>query len=410
MTTGQPDRPAAAMSPPGGGSVAFEDLTARARIREAAIQHFAEEGYERTTIRGIAQTAGVSPGLLRHHFGSKEELRRACDEYVAGMLRQVNAQVLADPGQATAARRDARRYHRYIVRALADGSDEAGPIFDEMVTQTEQWLARADEARPDPPAVDLRIRAALVTAMAAGIPLLHDHVSRALGIDIFEPEGDRLLALGLLDIYSHTLINEETASAAEAGLDLPGQPGSVVAGHAVEEFADRVKMPDVPRGLLEHVHQHPAKGGAARSKLPVRAHVVERMGGDDLVRLRALLRVLTEQPAERDTADPHVRVLRLVQELRVDLGWPVQEQHLEPGVLDPAEVGHHTGHRHQRRGRQDRPVRVGLAHSFALPVDERPLQVKPAGELGTFVRHEGRTGTGQRHEPDVSGAGARTAS
>lgn len=209
------------MNPPGGGSVAFEDLTARARIREAAIQHFAEEGYERTTIRGIAQTAGVSPGLLRHHFGSKEELRRACDEHVAGMLRRVNAQALADPGQATAARRGAKRYRRYIVRALADGSDEAGPIFDEMVTQTEQWLARADEARPDPPAVDLRIRAALVTAMAAGIPLLHDHVSRALGADIFEPEGDRLLALGLLDIYSHTLINEETASAAEAGLDLP---------------------------------------------------------------------------------------------------------------------------------------------------------------------------------------------
>jgi AcrR family transcriptional regulator len=219
MTT-QPDPPAAAMSPPAGGSVAFEDLTARARIREAAIQHFAEEGYERTTIRGIAQTAGVSPGLLRHHFGSKEELRRACDEYVSGMLRQVNAQVLADLGQATAARRAAKRYRRYIVRALADGSGTAGPIFDEMVTQTEQWLARADEARPDPPAVDRRIRAALVTAMAAGIPLLHDHVSRALGADIFEPEGDRLLALGLLDIYSHPLLDEETASAAEAGLDL----------------------------------------------------------------------------------------------------------------------------------------------------------------------------------------------
>ena len=222
MTTRQPDPPAAAMSPPGEGSVAFEDLTARARIREAALRHFAEEGYERATIRGIAQTAGVSPGLLRHHFGSKEELRRACDEYVSGVLRRVNAQVLADPGHATAARRTAKRFQRYIVRALAEGSGTAGPIFDEMVTQTEQWLARADEARPDPPAVDRRIRAALVTAMAAGIPLLHDHLSRAIGADIFEPEGDRLLALGLLDIYSHTLINEETAAAAEAGLDLPG--------------------------------------------------------------------------------------------------------------------------------------------------------------------------------------------
>ena len=101
---------------------------------------------------------------------------------------------------------------RYVTRALADGSSTVGEIFDEMVTMTEQWLARADEARPDPPAIDRRIRAALVTAMKVGIPLLHDHVSRALGTDMFEPEGDRLVALALIDIYSHRLLLEEDAS------------------------------------------------------------------------------------------------------------------------------------------------------------------------------------------------------
>ena len=221
MTSGHPDPPAAAMYSPGEGAAAFEDLTARARIREAALRHFADEGYERATIRSIAQTAGVSPGLLRHHFGSKEELRRACDEYVSEMLRRVNAQLLGDPGDAAGAHRASKRFQRYIARALVDGSATAGPIFDEMVTLTEQWLARADETRPDPPAVDRRIRAALVTAMAVGIPLLQEHVSRAMGTDMFAPEGDRLLALGLLDIYSHKLINEETASAAEAGFGTP---------------------------------------------------------------------------------------------------------------------------------------------------------------------------------------------
>ena len=54
---------------------------------------------------------------------------------------------------------------------------------------TEQWLARSDEARPDTPAIDRRIRAALVTAMKVGIPLLHEHVSRALGVDMFAPKG-----------------------------------------------------------------------------------------------------------------------------------------------------------------------------------------------------------------------------
>jgi len=133
------------------------------------------------------------------------------------MLRRINAQLLDDPGDVTA-RRASKRFDRYIARALADGSATAGPIFDEMVTQTEQWLDRADEARSDPPAVDRRIRAGLITAMALGVPLLHEHLSRTMGTDLFGPEGDRLLALGLLDIYSHSIISTDIAAQAEAGL------------------------------------------------------------------------------------------------------------------------------------------------------------------------------------------------
>jgi AcrR family transcriptional regulator len=225
MSTGQPDSSAQRADQPGGASVAPGDLTvpgdltARARIRDAAIRHFADEGYERTTIRAIARTAGVSPGLLRHHFGSKEELRRACDEHIAETLRRINAQYLDDMGGAAGDRRHLQPFERYIVRALAENSPSAAAIFDEMVTMTEQWLTRADAARPDPPAVDRRIRAALISAMASGIPLLHEQLSRTVGADIFAPEGGRLVALGLLDIYSHPLISAEDAAAGETGID-----------------------------------------------------------------------------------------------------------------------------------------------------------------------------------------------
>jgi AcrR family transcriptional regulator len=199
-----------------GGGTAFEDLTARARIREAALEHFADEGYERATIRGIAQTAGVSLGLVRHHFGSKDALRKACDNYVFEALRRMNSQLLDDPSGAAEVRRGSKRFQRYMARALVDGSTTVALLFDEMVTMTERWMARADEGRSDPPTVDRRIRAALVTAMAAGIPLLHEHVSRALGADVFGPDGDRLMALGLLDIYSHSLISTDLAASAGA--------------------------------------------------------------------------------------------------------------------------------------------------------------------------------------------------
>jgi AcrR family transcriptional regulator len=201
------------------GAVAFKDLTARARIREAALEHFAEQGYDRATIRGIAQSAMVSPGLLRHHYGSKSALRKACDEYVFEMLHPVDGLGLEDLTSSAGTHRTSSRFSPYLARSLADGSPSAGAIFDEMVTMTEQRLARADRSRPDPPPVDRRIRAALVTAMALGIPLLHDHVSRAIGTDMFEPEGEQLVALALLDIYSHRLLDGNAASAAGAAFD-----------------------------------------------------------------------------------------------------------------------------------------------------------------------------------------------
>ena len=40
----------------------------------AARAHFASDGYDRATIRGIAASAGVDPALVRHYFGSKEHL------------------------------------------------------------------------------------------------------------------------------------------------------------------------------------------------------------------------------------------------------------------------------------------------------------------------------------------------
>jgi AcrR family transcriptional regulator len=46
----------------------------REAIADAARRRFAELGYDRTTIRGIADEAGVDAALVVHFFGSKQEL------------------------------------------------------------------------------------------------------------------------------------------------------------------------------------------------------------------------------------------------------------------------------------------------------------------------------------------------
>jgi len=46
----------------------------RAAILAAARQHFAAQGFRRTTIRAVAGDAGVDPALVHHYFGTKDDL------------------------------------------------------------------------------------------------------------------------------------------------------------------------------------------------------------------------------------------------------------------------------------------------------------------------------------------------
>lgn len=197
-----------------------DDLTARARIRDAALREFGDKGYDGATIRGIAARAGVSSGLLRHHFGSKQELRDACDEYLVKTMRDINEQVQANVERGdvhyVSARIPVGQYQAYITRALVEGS--AGQLFDEMVAMTEGWLAVADQNRAYPTAVDVKSRAAVITAMALAVPLLQQHVSRGLGVDIDSPEGDLKMAATLVDVYANPLLTPEQAKSAQEDL------------------------------------------------------------------------------------------------------------------------------------------------------------------------------------------------
>ncbi|MFF2652494.1 TetR family transcriptional regulator [Streptomyces sp. NPDC058045] len=46
----------------------------RELIQLTARREFAERGYEKTSVRGIAKAAGVDPALVHHYFGTKEQV------------------------------------------------------------------------------------------------------------------------------------------------------------------------------------------------------------------------------------------------------------------------------------------------------------------------------------------------
>ena len=199
------------------GERSAEDLTARARIRDAALRLFAERGLDGATIRDIARAAGVSGGLVRHHFGSKDDLRAACDSYALDQLMRIKEQAvlegqLANPGFMSAAHPTVLLTLRYLARSLVDGSPAAAAVFDEMVELGEAWLDQHHPGQiPDP-----RGYSAVLVAMQSGLFMMHSQLSRWLGADIFTPEGHLRLTTALIDFYSQPLLSPELADQARA--------------------------------------------------------------------------------------------------------------------------------------------------------------------------------------------------
>jgi TetR/AcrR family transcriptional regulator, cholesterol catabolism regulator len=62
---------------------AFQAQTRRDELLELAATMFAERGLRATTVRDIADSAGILSGSLYHHFSSKEEM---VDELLRGFL------------------------------------------------------------------------------------------------------------------------------------------------------------------------------------------------------------------------------------------------------------------------------------------------------------------------------------
>ena len=199
---------------------AFEDLTARARIRDAAIRLFADRGIDGTTVRDIAREAGVSPGLLRHHFGSKEALREACDAYALDRLMRIKEEMVFDdklgsPTFLPSVHPTVVLLYKYVTRALLDGSTAAAALFDDMVTLTEQWISKNT---PDV-TTDYRAYAAVLVGMQSGMLAMHDHVSRALGVDVFTTDGHLRMAGALADFYSNPLLDSEFVAKAHGAME-----------------------------------------------------------------------------------------------------------------------------------------------------------------------------------------------
>jgi AcrR family transcriptional regulator len=154
--------------------------TTRDAIAEAARRQFAELGYDRTTVRGIASEAGVDAALVVRFYGSKEALFRDVMEIPAAVTEGMAG--LASGPRATVGRRLAQvivgmledpRSRSIVIGRIRSASShpEAAALVRETVTRdVGRLVAALTDDEPE-------TRAVLVGSQVVGLTLAR-HVVR----------------------------------------------------------------------------------------------------------------------------------------------------------------------------------------------------------------------------------------
>ncbi|MFU8891924.1 MAG: TetR family transcriptional regulator [Anaerosomatales bacterium] len=205
-----------------------DDRTAAARIRDAAIVSFGQAGFDKTTVREIAAAAGVSPGLILHHFGSKAGLRAACDEHViAEFARSRNEAVdsgTTDPFAAMAGIEREAPMMRYLLQSLREGSEAAAALFDGLVEESARLMEHSVEEGQLRPSDNIHDMAVILVAWQFGGLLLQEHVARAFGAEPLTAAPAPRHIRAVLEILTHGVFADSRYEDAWNNLESSGEP------------------------------------------------------------------------------------------------------------------------------------------------------------------------------------------
>lgn len=203
------------------------NLTAIVRIRDAAIEQFGQHGFG-VGLRTIAEAAGVSAALVIHHFGSKDSLRKACDDYVAEEIRSSKTEALRsnDPATWFAQIADIESYTplmTYLVRSMQAGGDLAKMLWHKMIDNAKEYMNEGMRAGTIKPSRDAHARARYLAITGGGGFLLYLQMHETpTDLRAVLRDYSRDMVLPALEIYSEGLLTDRTMYDTFLTADDPG--------------------------------------------------------------------------------------------------------------------------------------------------------------------------------------------
>lgn len=199
-----------------------DDRTSRARIRDEALNLFAEFGPDMVTIRGVAERADVSPSLVIRHYRSKDGLRAAVDNHVVDtfetILAQVSIPIDDEQSEPTALLsfvemvsgslpRDSA-IPAYLGRMLITGGPSGPALFQRLHDMSRATLAEMVTRGSAVAGVDPEVRAAFLLVNDLAAVILRDRLTEVLGVDPMSPDGLRRWGAEVLTVYRGGLLDD----------------------------------------------------------------------------------------------------------------------------------------------------------------------------------------------------------
>ncbi|MFI8235129.1 TetR family transcriptional regulator [Streptomyces sp. NPDC085900] len=154
-----------------------ESAGTRDRILTVAREEFSERGYDKTSVRGIAKTAGVDPALVHHYFGTKEQIFAAAIEVAFAPALNAPEAIADGPLDGVGERltrfvfgvweNPATRTPLLAILRSAVNNETAATVFRRLIASQ---LMRRVAAQLDAP--DAELRAELAAAQLVGCAMM----------------------------------------------------------------------------------------------------------------------------------------------------------------------------------------------------------------------------------------------
>jgi AcrR family transcriptional regulator len=190
----------------------------RTTILDAALAAFADRGFEGASIREITGAAGVGHNLVRHYFGSKEDLWRATVHHALdpGAARLTEVLSAEDAGSEQTIRGGVDVLTSVIdenpaaVRLLVAEALRGGPRFDEIFDEvlaplSDVILTYFGGARDAASTTDPRVLSLFVFVAVYGAPSF-DGIVRRLGLADSDGRLHEFATAGLRDLVLRGLL------------------------------------------------------------------------------------------------------------------------------------------------------------------------------------------------------------